>query len=89
MKRTTLPRKRPMNFRLRHQVLIILARLEKKLHKSKTAVVETALEYYANQKLKLDNPIMRFAGVFSAQESEDMLSVIKSDRVNKEIKIKL
>ncbi|EKD77042.1 MAG: hypothetical protein ACD_42C00498G0011 [uncultured bacterium] len=81
--------KKPINFRLKQQTLLILSLLEKKLHTSKTAVVEKALEYYASQKLKHYNPIMQFAGIFSDAESDEMLSVIKCDRRNKDIKVKL
>lgn len=81
--------KKPINFRFKQQTLLILSLLEKKLHTSKTAVVEKALQFYADQKLKHHNPMMRFAGMFSDAESDEMLSVIKHDRRNKNIRTKL
>lgn len=89
MKPLKNPHKRPANFRLSHQAMLILIRLEEKLHTSKTAVVEKALEYYADQKLKLRNNLMRYAGILSEKESNTMLSIIKNDRRNKNIKVKL
>ena len=89
MKSTSHSRKKPINFRLTHQALMILALLEKKLHTSKTAVIEKALQFYADQKLKCDNPLMQYAGMLSDKESDDMLIVIQSDRKNKTLKTKL
>lgn len=89
MKASPRSRKKPINFRLTHQALMILALLEKKLHTSKTAVIEKALQFYADQKLKFDNPLMQYAGILSEKESDDMLVAIKSDRKNKKIKTKL
>lgn len=89
MKLLKNPHKKPANFRLSHQAMLILVRLEEKLHTSKTEVVEKALQYYANQQLKLNNTLMRFAGIFSEKESDEMLSIIKDDRRNKTIKVKL
>lgn len=81
--------KKPINFRLKQQTLLILSLLEKKLHTSKTAVVEKALECYANQKLKYVNPFMRHVGIFSDEDADIMLSTIKKSRVNKVIKVRL
>ena len=89
MKPTSRSRKKPINFRLTHQALLVLALLEKKLHTSKTAVIEKALQFYADQKLKYDNPLMQYAGMLSDHESDEMLVAIKRDRKNKTIKIKL
>ncbi|OGT25496.1 MAG: hypothetical protein A3I77_04200 [Gammaproteobacteria bacterium RIFCSPLOWO2_02_FULL_42_14] len=80
------PHKKPANFRLSHQAMMILIQLEGKLRTSKTAVVEKALRCYANQQLKLNNTLMRFAGILSEKESDDMLFAIRSDRRNKTIK---
>lgn len=89
MKQSTKPNKKPINFRLKRQTLLILSLLEKKLHTSKTAVVEKALEFYAGQKLKHANAFMRHAGILSDEDTDTMLNVIKKSRVNKTIKVKL
>ena len=89
MKPANNPHKKSANFRLSHQTLVILTLLEEKLHTSKTAVVEKALQYYANQKLKSNNALMQFAGILSSAESDNMLLIIKNDRRNKKIKAKL
>ena len=89
MKPSTQLRKKPINFRLTRQTLLLLTLLEKKLHTSKTAVVEKALQFYANQKLKFDNPVMQYAGIFSEKDTDEMLASIKRDRRNKTIKTKL
>ena len=89
MKPSTQLRKKPINFRLTQQTLLLLTLLEKKLHTSKTAVVEKALQFYANQKLKFDNPVMQYAGIFSEKDTDEMLASIKRDRRNKTIKTKL
>lgn len=83
-------KKTPINFRITRRTLILLRLLEDKLHTSKTNVVERALQDYANQKLKrTKNTLMRFAGILSEKETDDMLSVIRSDRRNKTIRVKL
>lgn len=79
-------RKKPINFRLTQHTVLILSLLEKKLHTSKTAVVEKALQFYANQKLKPKNPLMQFAGAFSDKEADSLLLTIKRDRRNKKLK---
>lgn len=89
MKPSTQLRKKPINFRLTRQTLLLLTLLEKKLHTSKTAVVEKALQFYADQKLKFDNPVMQYAGIFSEKDADEMLVSIKRDRRNKTIKTKL
>lgn len=89
MKPSIQLRKKPINFRLTRQTLLLLTLLEKKLHTSKTAVVEKALQFYADQKLKFDNPVMQYAGIFSEKNADEMLASIKRDRRNKTIKTKL
>jgi hypothetical protein len=89
MKPSTQLRKKPINFRLTRQTLLLLTMLEKKLHTSKTAVVEKALQFYADQKLKFDNPVMQYAGIFAEKDADEMLVSIKRDRRNKTIKTKL
>ncbi len=89
MKPSTQLRKKPINFRLTRQTLLLLTLLEKKLHTSKTAVVEKALQFYADKKLKFDNPVMQYAGIFSEKDADEMLVSIKRDRRNKTIKTKL
>lgn len=89
MKPLKNPHKKPANFRLSHQTMMILIRLEKTLHTSKTDIVEKALQYYANQQGQFNNTLMRFAGIFSEKESDAMLSIIKHDRRNKTMQVKL
>lgn len=82
-------KKRPISFRLKHQTLLILALLGKKLHVSKTTLIETAVAHYAKEKLKLDNSMMRFAGILSDAEADEMLLGIKKDRRNKKLRVAL
>jgi hypothetical protein len=89
MKPSAQTGKKPINFRLTRQAVLLLTMLEKKLHTSKTAVVEKALQYYADQKLKFDNPVMQYAGIFSEKDANEMLVPIKNDRCNKKLKTKL
>lgn len=81
--------KHPVNFRLSQRALTALVLLEKKLHASKTAVIEESLQFYAAKKLKSRSVIMKFAGALSEKSSDKMLKVIKKSRRNKNIKIAL
>lgn len=82
-------RKQPINFRFKRHTLSILMLLEKKLHTSKTNVVEKALEFYAEKKLKSAHPFMKHAGILAHEDADVMLSLIRKDRRNKNIKAKL
>jgi len=81
--------RKAISFRFKKNTLVILARLEQKLHTTKTDVVEQALTFYADKKLKSDNPLMKYAGAFSDEEADAMLMEIKRSRRNKTIKVKL
>lgn len=81
--------KQPVNFRLSQHALSILALLEKKLHTSKTAVIEKSLLFYVEQKLKSHHALMKFAGVLSEKTSDDMLNIIKENKHNKRLKVAL
>lgn len=54
--------KRVVNFRLSEQAVHVLLELEKKLHHSKTAIVENALQMYAKKELGKQATILKFAG---------------------------
>ena len=51
--------RKAISFRFKKNTLITLARLEQRLHTTKTDVVEQALTFYADKKLKSDNPLMK------------------------------
>lgn len=79
--------KKAVSFRFKKNTLIILNRLKEKFHTTKTDIVEKALAFYAEEKLKSDNPLMKHAGIFSAEEADAMLVDIKKSRRNKNIKV--
>ena len=74
-----------MNFKFNHHTIAILAMLEKRLHTSKTAIIEKALQLYAKKELLGQKLILRFAGILSDKEADSMLITIKSSRHNKDI----
>ena len=81
--------KKAINFRLNKNTLFILTLLEQQFHTSKTDVVEKALAFYADKKLKTHNPLMQYAGVFSDEDADTMLTTIRRSRRNKKIKVDL
>lgn len=82
--------KRAINFRLSSQATNILAILEKKMHTSKTEVVEKALQYYAKKKLPHQkNLILEYAGILSEKEADSMLALIESSKHNKDVDVEL
>ena len=72
--------KQAVNFRLSRQSIATLAMLEKKLHTSKTAIIEQALQNYAKKKIANQDTLMSYAGILSEHEADDMLHIIKSSR---------
>jgi len=81
--------KQLVNFRLSPQAVYTLLMLEKKLHTTKTAVVEVALQAYAKQNLAVKNPLLAFAGALDADVAKKMLHDIKTNRRNKSKDISL
>jgi hypothetical protein len=81
--------KKMVNFRLNEQIIGIISLLENKLHCSRTAVVEQALQFYAQKKMAEHENILKYAGVLSAQDANIMLSNIKDSRQNKDVSIEL
>ena len=81
--------KQAMNFRLSSQAVATLSELEKKLHTSKTAVIEQALSSYASTKLHMNQPLLKFAGILSDDEATEMLTQINTNKHNKDIEISL
>lgn len=81
--------KRMVNFRLSAQALTTLSILEEKLHSSKTAVIEKAIDFYAKKKLSSKKSILEFAGILNEKEAERMLTTIREGRVNKNEEVDL
>jgi hypothetical protein len=81
--------KQATNFRLSTKATSALQLLEKKMHTSKTAVVEMAILELAKKTLAQQNNLLAFAGILKAKEADDMLDVIKSHKHNKKIKDEL
>ncbi|TAK73117.1 MAG: hypothetical protein EPO11_08940 [Gammaproteobacteria bacterium] len=81
--------KHAVNFRLSTRATTVLSILEKKMHTSKTAIVEKALQFYAQKELSKQSRILDFAGILTDKEADDMLSVIESSNHNKDLKINL
>lgn len=81
--------KHAVNFRLSKQAITTLSLLEKKMHTSKTDIIERALQSYAKKKIANQDTLMRYAGMLNQQEADDMLENIKSSRRNKRMRVKL
>ena len=78
--------KKMVSFRLDLQTIQLLSSLSEKYDFSKTKVVETAVKKLAKRKKKKSHPLSEFAGSISPKEADDLLSIIYSSRVNKDIK---
>lgn len=81
--------KQLMNFRLNSETIAILSLLEKKLHTSKTAVIEQALQSFARKQLSATQPLLEFAGRLSQKEADNMLTLIQSSKQDKEMDLDL
>jgi predicted transcriptional regulator len=75
--------KQAVNFRLSAQTIHTLYLLEEKMHATKTAIIEVALQAYAKQKLHPHNGLLSFAGMLDNDEANNMLKNIKKSRRNK------
>ena len=81
--------KHVVNFRLTSQAINTLSILEKKLHTSKTAIVEKALQNYAKKELLSHNPLLAYAGTLDGKEASTMLDSITSSKYNKNLEVDL
>jgi predicted transcriptional regulator len=81
--------KRVVNFRLSEQAVHVLLELEKKMHYSKTAIVENALQMYAKKELGKQAAILKFAGSLNEQDADIMLDEIYENKHNKDIQVEL
>ncbi len=81
--------KQVVNFRLSHQAITALSMLEDKMHTSKTAIIEEALQLYAKKVLFPRGEIFDFAGILNDEEADLLLKNIQSSKVNKDIDIDL
>lgn len=81
--------KQAINFRLNNQAITALSQLENKMHISKTAIVEQALQWYAKKMLFSKGKLIEFAGILNNKEADALLHTIKSNKVNKDIDVDL
>lgn len=81
--------KQVVNFRLSEQAINVLGILEKKLHYSKTAIVENALQLYADKELTKQAAILKYAGILNKQDADSMLATINKNKNNKDIQAEL
>jgi predicted transcriptional regulator len=72
--------KQVVSFRLSEQTIDVLTMLERKLHYSKTAVIEKALQLYAKKELVNQSLILKYAGVLSKQDADTMLASIHGEK---------
>lgn len=81
--------KQVVNFRLNSQTINVLSILEKKLHTSRTSIVEKAIQFYAKKELSSQQALLKFAGTLSSEDADTMLESINNNKLNKEIDIEL
>ncbi|MBA2651143.1 MAG: hypothetical protein H0U73_02560 [Tatlockia sp.] len=81
--------KQVVNFRLSEQAINVLGVLEKKLHYSKTAIVENALQLYAKKELAKQATILKYAGSLNKKDADGMLVSIHENKHNKDIQADL
>lgn len=80
--------KQLVNFRLSEQSLNILAILENKLHHTKTAIVEDALQFYAKKEFAKQSQLLKYAGTLSKKDADVMLEAV-NNKHNKDFEIEL
>lgn len=81
--------KQAVNFRLSNKAITTLSFLEERLHTSKTAIIENAIQVYAKSKELSKNPLIKYAGILSEDEGHAILKTIKDSRHNKNFSAKL
>jgi len=64
---------------------ITLLQLENKMHISKTAIFEQALQVYTKKILRSQKKFFEFGGILNDKESDMLLHIIKSNKINKNI----
>ena len=72
-----------VNFAFRPQVKNLMEMLSTKYGRSKTKIIEEAVEEYAVRKAKEQSKIMNFAGSIMASDADEMQKIILEDRINK------
>lgn len=77
--------RKPVNFRFREPVVLILDELSEKEGLTRTKVVEKAILTYANRK---KNPLLDYAGILSEETADMMLKVSRRSRRNKTFPIR-
>ena len=77
--------KHTSNFRLSTQAIAALSMLAKKLHMSKTDIIEHAIAEYSAHYVQ--HPLLKFAGDLSEKEADSILDTIHSSRKNKDIPV--
>lgn len=73
--------KHPTAFRMTDNTLSIINMLSSELHISKTAVIEEAVSFYAQEKHK--NKLLKYAGILSDEEANTLLETMYSSRHDK------
>jgi predicted transcriptional regulator len=81
--------KQAANFRLDETVLTTIAVLAKDMHTTKTDIIEKAVAQFAASTAKRRNTLMKFAGLLTATDAENMLSAIRTDKSSKDIDLHL
>jgi len=77
------------NFRLQPNTIAMLTLLAKKEKRTKTEVLEQALDAYMKAKLKKKQEFLSYAGCMKDMDVEDFLKTIYESRVNKDIRVLL
>ena len=72
-----------VNFAFKPQVKNLMEMLSTKYGRSKTKIIEEAVEEYAVRKAKEQSKIMNFAGSIMASDADEMQKIILEDRINK------
>lgn len=81
--------KQALNFRLNDQTIGALSILQKKLHCSKTAIIEKAVQSFAKKELAHQHKLLAFAGILNDRDADAMLESIKTEKHNKDLDITL
>lgn len=75
--------KLPVNFRLSQHTIALLGLLTKRLHVSKTDILEQAIAHFAKKQLTKQAGFLQLAGSLDAEQADDMLKTIHQSRKSK------
>jgi peptidyl-tRNA hydrolase len=81
--------KQIINFRLQPNTISLLTELSKKYDTTRTNIIEMSVNNYAKRLKVNKNKLSCFAGALEPKAADTLLKVIRENRRNKKLRIKL